>query len=143
MDDGSTPTIADVKAAAERIRPYAHRTPVLTSSALDTMVGARLFFKCENFQKVGAFKFRGACNAVFALPPDEVRRGVATHSSGNHAQAIALAARLRGVPAFVVMPSTSREVKRAAVAGYGARITLCEPTLASREETLDRVVAET
>jgi threonine dehydratase len=137
------PAFADVEAAAERIRPYAHRTPVLTSSALDVMVGARLFFKCENFQRVGAFKFRGACNTVFSMAPDEVRRGVATHSSGNHAQALALAARLRGVPAFVVMPSTSREVKRAAVAGYGARITLCEPTLASREATLDQVVAET
>jgi threonine dehydratase len=137
------PAFTDVEAAAERIRPYAHRTPVLTSSALDAMVGARLFFKCENFQRVGAFKFRGACNAVFSLTPDEVRRGVATHSSGNHAQALALAARLRGVPAFVVMPSNSRAVKKAAVAGYGARITQCEPTLASREETLDRVVAET
>jgi threonine dehydratase len=143
MEREPQPTFADVEAAAERIRPYAHRTPVLTSSSLDAMVGGRLFFKCENFQKVGAFKFRGACNAVFSLPPDEARRGVATHSSGNHAQALALAARLRGVPAFVVMPSTSREVKKAAVAGYGARITPCEPTLAAREETLARVIAET
>jgi threonine dehydratase len=143
MPRDTHPTFADVEAAAERIRPYAHRTPVLTSSGLDAMVGARLFFKCENLQRVGAFKFRGACNAVFSLTPDEVRRGVATHSSGNHAQALALAARLRGVPAFVVMPSTSREVKKAAVAGYGARITICEPTLASREATLEEVVAET
>jgi threonine dehydratase len=143
MNQDSQPTFADVEAADERIRPYAHRTPVLTSSSLDAMVGARLFFKCENFQKVGAFKFRGACNAVFSLAPDEAKRGVATHSSGNHAQALALAARLRGVPAFVVMPSTSRAVKRAAVAGYGARITPCEPTLAAREETLARVVAKT
>jgi threonine dehydratase len=143
MEGDHQPTFADVEAAAERIGPYVHRTPVLTSSSLDAMVGGRLFFKCENFQKVGAFKFRGACNAVFSLAADDARRGVATHSSGNHAQALALAARLRGVPAFVVMPSTSREVKKAAVAGYGARITWCEPTLPAREETLAKVVAET
>ncbi len=143
MTPGGAPTFADIEAAAERIRPHAHRTPVLTSSSIDALAGARLFFKCENLQKVGAFKFRGACNAVFSLSGTEAARGVATHSSGNHAQALALAARLRGVPAFVVMPSTSREVKKAAVAGYGGRITLCEPTLAARESTLDRVVAET
>jgi threonine dehydratase len=143
MSRDAQPTFADVEAAAERIRPYGHRTPVLTSSTLDAMAGARLFFKCENFQRVGAFKFRGACNAVFSLTPEEARRGVATHSSGNHAQALALAARLRGVPAFVVMPSTSSEVKKAAVAAYGARITLCEPTLAAREATLAEVVGQT
>jgi threonine dehydratase len=143
MERDPQPTFADVEAAAARIRPHVHRTPVLTSSSLDAIVGGHLFFKCENFQKVGAFKFRGACNAVFSLAPDEARCGVATHSSGNHAQAIALAARLRGVPAFVVMPSTSKEVKKIAVAGYGARITLCEPTLAAREETLAKMVAET
>ena len=143
MSQDAQPTFADVEAAAERIRPYGHRTPVLTSSTLDAMAGARLFFKCENFQRVGAFKFRGACNAVFSLAPEEARRGVATHSSGNHAQALALAARLRGVPAFVVMPSTSSEVKKAAVGGYGARITLCEPTLAAREATLAEVVGQT
>ena len=137
------PTLADVRRAAERIRPYAHRTPVLTCSSLDAMTGARLFFKCENFQKVGAFKFRGACNAVFSLSEEEARRGVATHSSGNHAAALSLAARLRGIPAHVVMPSTSRAIKQAAVAGYGGRIVLCEPTLASREATLEKVVAET
>jgi threonine dehydratase len=143
MGGAAEPTFADVRTAAGRIRSHAHRTPVLTSSSTDAMVGATVFFKCENFQKVGAFKFRGACNAVFALGAAEASHGVATHSSGNHAQALALAARLRGVPAFVVMPSTSREVKKAAVAGYGARITLCEPTLAAREEALARVVAET
>jgi threonine dehydratase len=143
MQRDPQPTFADVEAAAERIRPHVHRTQVLTSSSLDAIVGGHLFFKCENFQKVGAFKFRGACNAVFSLAPDDARRGVATHSSGNHAQALALAARMRGVPAFVVMPFTSKEVKKAAVAGYGARITWCEPTLAAREETLTKVVAET
>jgi threonine dehydratase len=137
------PTLADVRRAAERIRPYAHRTPVLTCASLDAMIGARLFFKCENFQKVGAFKFRGACNAVFSLSEEEARRGVATHSSGNHAAALSLAARLRGIPAHVVMPSTSRVIKQAAVAGYGGCIVLCEPTLAAREATLERVVAET
>ena len=137
------PSFADVGAAAERIRLFAHRTPVLTCSSLDAMVGASLFFKCENFQKVGAFKFRGACNAVFSLGEEEARRGVATHSSGNHAAALSLAARLRGVPAHVVMPRTSRAVKRAAVAGYGGRIVLCEPTLAAREATLAEVVADT
>ena len=139
----SVPTIADVRAAAERIRPHAHRTPVLTCASLDAMIGARLFFKCENFQRVGAFKFRGATNAVFSLSEHDAAKGVATHSSGNHAAALALAARLRGITAHVVMPRTSNAVKRAAVAGYGGRIVLCEPTLAAREETLASVVAET
>jgi threonine dehydratase len=116
---------------------------VLTCASLDAMVGASLFFKCENFQKVGAFKFRGACNAVFSLGEGEARRGVATHSSGNHAAALSLAARLLGIPAHVVMPRTSRAVKQAAVAGYGGRIVLCEPTLAAREATLADVVADT
>lgn len=143
MSTGTQPTLADVRAAAERIRPFVHKTPVLTCSSLDLMVGASLFFKCENFQKVGAFKFRGACNAVFSLGDEEARRGVATHSSGNHAAALSLAARLRGIPAHVVMPRTSRAVKQAAVAGYGGRIVLCEPTLAAREATLAEVVAGT
>ena len=143
MSTDAQPTLADVREAAERIRPFAHRTPVLTCSSLDLMVGASLFFKCENFQKVGAFKFRGACNAVFSLADEEARRGVATHSSGNHAAALSLAARLRGIPAHVVMPRTSRAVKQAAVAGYGGRIVLCEPTLSAREATLAEVVAET
>jgi len=137
------PTITDIRAAAVRIRPWAHRTPVLTCAGLDAMVGARLFFKCENFQKVGAFKFRGATNAVFALSDTEAARGVATHSSGNHAAALSLAARLRGIPAHVVMPRTSRAVKQAAVAGYGGNVVLCEPTLAAREATLESVVAAT
>lgn len=135
--------IQQIRAAAERIRPHIHRTPVLTCATLDGLSGARLFFKCENLQKVGAFKMRGASNAVFSLSDEEAARGVATHSSGNHAQALALAARLRGVPAYVVMPRTAPPVKRRAVAGYGAEIIECEPTLAARESTLETVVERT
>jgi threonine dehydratase len=134
---------ADIQAAAARIAGKVHRTPVLTCATIDVMAGAQLFFKCENLQKVGAFKMRGATNAVFSLAAEEAARGVATHSSGNHAQALALAARLRGVPAYVVMPSTAPAVKRAAVADYGAEIITCEPTLAARESTLKEVVART
>ena len=137
------PTLADILTAAGRIAPYAHRTPVLTCAALDERLGARIFLKCENFQKVGAFKFRGAANAVFSLSAEAAARGVATHSSGNHAQALALAARLRGIPAFIVMPDNAPTVKKAAVAGYGGRITYCESTLKARETTLERVVQET
>lgn len=137
------PAFADIQAAAERIRPYVHRTPVLTCQSLDARVGARVFLKCENLQKVGAFKFRGACSAVFSLSEAQATRGVATHSSGNHAQALALAARLRGIPAYIVMPANAPAVKQAAVAGYGGIITLCEPTQAAREATLAQVVAET
>ncbi len=137
------PDLQAIRAAAERIRPYAHRTPVLTCSSLDDMAGAELFFKCENLQKVGAFKFRGAANTVFSLSEDEASRGVATHSSGNHAQALALAARLRGIPAHIVMPENSPKVKVAAVRGYGARIVFCPPTQRDREQTLERVVART
>jgi threonine dehydratase len=137
------PTLADIEQAAERIRPYAHRTPVLTSASLNQRTGAELFFKCENFQKVGAFKFRGAANAVFSLSEAEAARGVATHSSGNHAQALALAARLRGIPAHIVMPENSPKVKVQAVQGYGGRIVFCRPTQAERERTLAEVVRET
>lgn len=137
------PTPDDIRAAAERIAPHAHRTPVVTCAGIDAMVGARLFFKCENLQKVGAFKFRGACNAVMSISDGEVARGVATHSSGNHAAALALAARLRGVPAHIVMPEGAPRVKRAAVEGYGARITTCGPTQRSREQTLEQVVERT
>jgi threonine dehydratase len=136
-------TLEDVLAAANRIRPYIHRTPVLTSHSLDEKVQAQVFLKCENLQKVGAFKFRGACNAVFSLSDEEAARGVCTHSSGNHAQALALAARLRGIPAYVVMPDNAPAVKKAAVAGYGGEITFCEPTLAAREATLAKVVEQT
>lgn len=139
----SVPEFADVRAAAERLRGVVHRTPVVTCRTLDEMAGRSLFFKCEHLQYVGAFKFRGASNAVALLPGDAAARGVATHSSGNHAQALALAARNRGVPAHIVMPTNAPAVKRDAVAGYGAVIHPCEPTLAAREETAARVVAET
>jgi threonine dehydratase len=116
---------------------------VLTCASLDAMAGAHLFLKCENFQKVGAFKFRGACNAVFSLSEAEAARGVVTHSSGNHAQALALAARLRGIQAYIVMPSNAPAVKKAAVAGYGGQITFCEPTLEAREATTRAIIAQT
>ncbi|MDH3813511.1 MAG: pyridoxal-phosphate dependent enzyme [Acidobacteriota bacterium] len=137
------PTFEDVLAAAERIRGHVHRTPVMTSSAIDGITGAHLHFKCENLQKVGAFKARGATNAVLSLNDEAAGRGVATHSSGNHAAALAYAAGIRGVPANVVMPSSAPPVKKAAVSGYGALITECEPTLEARETTLDAVVERT
>lgn len=137
------PSFSDIEQAHARIRPLAHRTPVFTSQSIDRITGGMLFFKCENLQKVGAFKFRGATNAVFSLSEEEARRGVATHSSGNHAAALALAARLRGVPAYIVMPKTAPEIKKRAVAGYGGLITFCEPTLQARESTLAQVIAET
>ena len=137
------PDLQDVRAAHQLIDSHVNRTPVLTCTALDRMVGTRLFFKCENFQKVGAFKFRGACNAVFSLADEDASRGVVTHSSGNHAAALALAARKRGITARIVMPSSAPPVKIAAVKGYGGIITFCEPTLASRETTAAQVIKET
>ncbi len=137
------PDYDDVERAHELVRPMVHRTPVLTSRSINQITGGDLWFKCENFQKVGAFKFRGASNAVFSLSDEDAARGVATHSSGNHAAALALAARMRGIPAYIVMPRTSPEIKKAAVAGYGGIITLCEPTLQSRESTLLQVVGQT
>ncbi len=137
------PDFSGVEKAAARIRSRVHRTPVLTSRSLNEMAGAELFFKCENFQKVGAFKFRGATNAVLSLTEEEARRGVATHSSGNHAAALSLAARNRGIPAYIVMPRTAPAVKKAAVEGYGGNIVFCEPTLEARESTLQKVVEET
>ncbi|HEY7491286.1 MAG TPA: pyridoxal-phosphate dependent enzyme [Candidatus Tectomicrobia bacterium] len=137
------PTLADIRQAAARLKPYVHRTPVLMCTSLNRMIGAEIFCKCENFQKVGAFKFRGACNAVLALSDAAAQRGVATHSSGNHAAALALAARLRGITAHIVMPQNAPEVKKTAVAGYGGRIVFCEPTLAAREAMLASVVQET
>ncbi|NOT04279.1 MAG: pyridoxal-phosphate dependent enzyme [Anaerolineales bacterium] len=138
-----TPTLNDILQAAERIRPYAHRTPVLTNESLNQQVNAQVFLKCENLQKVGAFKFRGACNAVYSLGNEEAARGVCTHSSGNHAAALALAARMRGIPAYIVMPNNAPSVKKNAVAGYGGLITFCEPTLEARESTLDRIRLDT
>ena len=128
--------LADVRQAAERLAPWAHKTPVMTSKALDDRTGASLYLKCENFQRVGAFKFRGAMNALLQLDETARRTGVITHSSGNHAQALALAGRLLGVPVTVVMPRNASSVKRAATSGYGARIVFCEPTFASRELTV-------
>ena len=138
-----TVSINDIHEAAQRIKPYAHRTPVLTNENLNQHVGAQVFLKCENFQKVGAFKFRGACNAVYSLTDEEAVRGVCTHSSGNHAQALALAAKIRGIPAYIVMPSNAPTVKKNAVAGYGGQITFCEPTLEARESTLERIRLDT
>ena len=140
---GNLPSVKHVLDAAARIQGYAIRTPILTSSTLDGMFGTRLFFKCENFQKAGAFKFRGACNAVFSLGQSDAKSGVATHSSGNHAAALALAAKLRGIPCRVVMPCNAPGVKKAAVSGYGAGIDFCAPTLEAREAMLEDVVART
>jgi threonine dehydratase len=137
------PTYDDVVAAHDRIRPHIHRTPVLTSSYFDGLTGAELFFKCENFQKAGAFKVRGASNAVFGLSDDMLEKGVATHSSGNHALSLSYAAGRRGIPCHVVMPRTAPEAKKAAVRGYGGIITECEPSTSSREEVFARVQAET
>jgi len=137
------PSLEDIRQTHERIRPFVHRTPVLTSSTINRIAGGEIFFKCENFQKAGAFKIRGACNAVFSLSDDEAKRGVATHSSGNHAAALALAARWRGIPAHVVMPENAPHVKKLAVAGYGAEIVFCKPTLEARERALAEVVART
>jgi threonine dehydratase len=139
----TAPTIDDIKAAHHRIKEYAHRTPVLNSKQVDERTGGRIFFKCENFQKVGAFKFRGASNAIFSLSEEEAKNGVATHSSGNHAQAVALAAKMRGIPAYVVMPENAPKVKVKAVKNYGAEVTFCESTLEARESTLEEVVKKT
>jgi threonine dehydratase len=136
-------TLDNIRQAADRIRPYVHRTPVLTCASLDNMAGAWIFMKCENFQRVGAFKFRGACNAIFSLTDQEARHGVVTHSSGNHAQAVALAAHIRRIPAYIVMPSNAAMVKKAAVEGYGGRITYCEPTQAAREEATRKILDAT
>ncbi len=137
------PDLSDVKAAHKRIKPFIHRTPVLTSQQLNNIFGCELFFKCENFQKVGAFKFRGATNAVLSLSDDEKKRGVVTHSSGNHAAALSLAARINGVNAKIVMPDSAPAVKKNAVAGYGAEITFCKPTVQSREETTRLIIEKT
>lgn len=137
------PTFSDVLAAAARIAPYAHRTPVLRSRSLDELTGATLHFKCENLQRVGAFKFRGACNAVFALDEATAARGVVTHSSGNHGAALALAAKVRGIPAHVVVPEGAVASKLAAIEAYGATIHRCASNIAAREATAARVQAET
>jgi threonine dehydratase len=142
MSNIPIPTHTELREALKRIKPYVHKTPVLTSTLINKIAGAELFFKCENFQKVGAFKFRGAINAILQLTEEERIRGVATHSSGNHAQALALAARMNAVKAYIVMPTSAPRVKSAAVTDYGAEIIWCEPNLASRESTLAEVVAK-
>ncbi len=136
-------TMQSIREAHARIRDKIHRTPVMTSEVLDGMAGNRLFFKCENLQKVGAFKARGATNAVFLLTDAEAAKGVVTHSSGNHAAALARAARLRGIPAYIVMPSNSPQAKLSAVRRYGGDVVLCEPTLAARESTAREVMERT
>jgi len=133
----------DLIDARERIKNQIKRTPIFTSSSINSILGCNLFFKCENFQKVGAFKFRGASNAVLSLEEKELKRGVATHSSGNHAAALALAAKMKNVPAYIVMPRTAPEIKKKAVEGYGAKIIFCEPTLKAREESLNKIIEET
>src|SRR5688572_17183487 len=137
------PTLAEVEAAARRIAPHALRTPVLSSPTLDALAGATLAFKCENLQRVGAFKFRGACNAVFSLSDDEARHGVATQSSGNHGAALAAAAKLRGIPAHVVVPEGAPAIKLDNIARAGARIVRCAPTMAARDAATAKIVAET
>ncbi len=137
------PTYDDMQAARARIAPHIHRTPVLTSRMLNEATGAELFFKCENFQKAGAFKARGASNAVFSLPDDLLERGVATHSSGNHALSLSYAAGRRGIPCHVVMPRTAPQAKKDAVIGYGGVITECEPSTSSREAVFAEVQAAT
>ena len=136
-------SIEDIRRAAALIGPHAHRTPVIASATMNELTGASIFFKCENFQRVGAFKFRGAANAVFSLDDAAARRGVATHSSGNHAQALALAARLRGIDACIVMPKDAPRVKVDAVRGYGARIVFSGNAPGDREHALEDVVKET
>lgn len=143
LDEMYIPTFDDMQAAHERIKPHIHRTPVLTSSYLDGLTGAELYFKCENFQKAGVFKARGASNAVFGLSEEKAAKGVATHSSGNHALSLSYAAKRRGINITVVMPRTAPEAKKAAVRGYGGEVLECEPSTAAREEMLEEVVAET
>tara|TARA_R110002124_G_scaffold45239_10_gene137160 strand:- start:2088 stop:3038 length:951 start_codon:yes stop_codon:yes gene_type:complete len=137
------PTLNDMLAAHERIAPHIHRTPVLTSQFINQLAGAELFFKCENLQKAGAFKARGASNAVFGLSDEAAARGVATHSSGNHGTCLSYAAGRRGIPCTVVMPHTAPQAKKDAVRGYGGRVVECEPSTSSREAVFAEVVAET
>ena len=139
----SLPTLADIEQAAARIAPYIHTTPVLSSERINSIAQCSLSFKCENLQKVGAFKARGATNAVMLLSDEQAAKGVATHSSGNHGAALAMAARTRGIPAYIVMPENAPEVKKQAVAAYGAEVLYCESTLAGREQLLAEVVTAT
>lgn len=137
------PTKDDLLQSHERIKSYVHQTSVMTSSSIDAIAGCQIYFKCENFQKIGAFKARGAMNAVLSLTNEERAKGVATHSSGNHAQALARAAKIMGIPAHIVMPRTAPEIKVKGVRAFGGLITQCEPTLEARETTLAKVIQET
>jgi len=137
------PSLSDIKRAHQRIRPYILETPVMTSDSLDKIAGCKLFFKCENFQKVGAFKMRGAANMIFGFRPEERENGFATHSSGNHAQAVAKAAKLANTKAYIVMPHNAPEVKKKAVGYYGAEIIFCEPTEEAREQAAQEVIEST
>ncbi len=143
MDKNQEPGREDILKAAKRIQPSLNRTPILTCSFIDAVVGATVFFKCENFQKAGAFKSRGATNALLSYDSYDIKNGVATHSSGNHAAALARAAQLKHIPAYIVMPENSSKIKVEAVKGYGGKITFCKPTLVSREEKLNEVLNET
>lgn len=143
MNISGIPQLENIKQARKVISPYANRTPIFTSQTVNRLTDGEIFFKCENFQKVGAFKFRGACNAVMTLPKAKAEAGVATHSSGNHAQAVALSAKIRGIQAYIVMPENAPAVKIAAVKNYGAEIIFCKPTLEARETTLQEVVKKT
>jgi threonine dehydratase len=134
---------SDLLDAMTRVAPHVHRTPVMTCATLDRMTGGQLHFKCENFQKIGAFKIRGATNFMRSMPPEALLKGVVTHSSGNHAQAVAKTAADLGIPAYIVMPSNAPSVKVDAVRGYGAEVTLCEPTLAARESTSQSIMERT
>jgi threonine dehydratase len=137
------PEYDDVIKAHDLIREYIHRTPVMSSISINNIFDAEIYFKCENFQKVGAFKFRGATNAIMSLPGEEARKGVGTHSSGNHAAALCLAARMRNIQAYIVMPRTAPNIKIKAVEGYGGKITFCEPTLEARESTMNEILKQT
>jgi threonine dehydratase len=137
------PTNNDIKNAHNRIKPYIHRTPVLTCASINLILDSEIYFKCENLQKVGAFKFRGATNAIRSLEKEEAKKGVATHSSGNHAAALTLAASQNGIKSYIVMPRTAPQIKKKAVEDFGAEIFFCEPTLEAREENLKRVVSQT
>ena len=136
-------SMKDVIAASKRIERHGHRTPILTNKTINQLAGKKIFFKCENFQKIGAFKFRGGWNAISSLSDKEAEKGACTHSSGNHAQAVAYAAMKRNIPAYIVMPENAPKVKIQAVKGYGAKVTLCKPTLKSRKETLEKIAEKT
>jgi threonine dehydratase len=142
-NDMQEPSLSDIQSAYERIKPFIHRTPVMSSVQINKIFGAEIYLKCENLQKVGAFKFRGATNAVMQLSDEDKKRGVVTHSSGNHAAALAHAAVQAGVKAYIVMPETAPGVKKDAVAGYGAEITFCKPTLKAREEAAEEIIRRT